>query len=203
MIRLRWYRRAQQDDAQAQSVRKRLGNRSIVMIGLMGCGKSSIGRRLATRLSVPFVDADDEIERVAYKSIPEIFEDEGEAFFRDRECKVIGRLLQNGPQVLATGGGAYMNAQTRDNIRLAGFSVWLKADLPILMRRVMKRDNRPLLKAADPEAVMRRLMAERYPVYADANLIVESRETPHEAVVGEIVTALVDHLDLVATVKVR
>ena len=164
----------------------------MVMVGLMGCGKSSIGRRLATRLDIPFVDADDEIERAAQKSIPEIFADHGETSFRDGERRVIKRLLQNGPQVLATGGGAYMNAETRAAIRSAGIAIWLRAELPVLMRRVMKRDNRPLLKVTDPEAVMRGLMEARYPVYAEADLIVESRDVPHEVIVDEIVAMLRD-----------
>jgi shikimate kinase len=160
------------------------------MVGLMGCGKSSIGRRLATRLDIPFVDADDEIERAARKSIPEIFADHGEAQFRDGERRVIKRLLEKGPQVLATGGGAYMSAETREAIRSAGVAIWLRAELPVLMRRVMKRDNRPLLKVDDPEAVMRKLMEARYPTYAEADLVVESHDVPHEVIVDEIVAML-------------
>jgi len=169
----------------------RLGQRSIVLVGLMGCGKSSVGRRLATRLGLPFVDADNEIELAAGKSIPEIFADYGEAHFRDREHLVIARLLGNGPQVLATGGGAYMRADTRDAIREAGIAVWLRAELPVLMRRVMRRDDRPMLKTVDPEATMRDLMAVRYPVYAEADVTVESRDVTHDVVVNEIVAALV------------
>jgi shikimate kinase len=178
------------ESTQQSALRDRLGARSIVMIGLMGCGKSSIGKRLATRLGLPFVDADEEIEQAHRKSITEIFADHGEAYFRDGERKVIARLLSTGPRVLATGGGAFMNAETRDCIRKSGISVWLKAELPVLMRRVMRRDNRPLLKADDPEAVMRNLMQTRYPVYAEADIVVESREVPHETIVSEIVEAL-------------
>jgi shikimate kinase len=174
----------------AESIRGRLGHRSIVMVGLMGCGKSSIGRRLATRLEIPFVDADDEIEAAAGKTIPEIFADHGEAHFRDGERRVIQRLMLNGPQVLATGGGAYMNADTRAAIRAAGISIWLKAELPVLMRRVMRRNDRPLLKAPDPEGVMRGLIEVRYPVYADADITIHSREVAHEVIVGEIVETL-------------
>lgn len=163
------------------------------MVGLMGCGKSSVGRRLALRLDIPFVDADDEIERAAQKTIPEIFADHGEAEFRDGERRVIRRLLQSGPQVLATGGGAYMNPETRASIRAAGIAIWLRADLPVLMRRVMKRDNRPLLKVDDPEAVMRGLIEARYPVYSEADLVVESRDVPHEVIVDEIVGMLDGH----------
>jgi shikimate kinase len=174
-------------------VRRSLGARSLVLVGLMGCGKSSIGKRLAARLSLPFIDADEEIERVAQKSISEIFADHGETFFRDRESKVIARLLGNGPQVLATGGGAFMTADTRAKIRESAISIWLRAELPVLMRRVGKRESRPLLKAADPEAVMRKLMGERYPVYAEADLTVESRDVPHETIVNEIIEALLRH----------
>ena len=173
-----------------RAVREALGNRSLVMVGLMGCGKTSVGKRLSTRLDLPFVDADEEIEKAAGKTISEIFADHGEAHFRDGERKVIARLLVNGPQVLATGGGAFMNAETRRNIKGAGISIWLKAELPVLMRRVMRRDNRPLLKTADPEARMAELMAERYPVYAEADLVANSREVPHDVIVEEILDAL-------------
>lgn len=160
------------------------------MVGLMGCGKSAIGRRLASQLKLPFVDADDEIEAAAGKSIGEIFADHGEAHFRDGERKVIARLLSDGPQVLATGGGAYMNAETRAAIADDGASVWLKADLPVLMRRVGRRDHRPLLQQPNPEGVMRKLMTERYPVYAEADLTVESRDVPHDLIVSEIIQRL-------------
>ncbi len=178
-------------------IKRRLGPKSLVMVGLMGCGKSSVGRRLAARLDMPFLDADDEIEKAAQKTIPEIFADHGETSFRDGERRVIRRLLQNGPQVLATGGGAYMNPETRAAIRAAGIAIWLRADLPVLMRRVMKRDNRPLLKVADPEAVMRGLMEARYPIYAEADLVVESRDVPHEVIVDEIVAMLETHPSVV------
>jgi shikimate kinase len=190
MIRLHWKKPLSASDAQADEIRRWLGTRSLVMVGLMGCGKSSIGRRLANALSLPFIDADDEIERAAHMTIPEIFAEHGEDYFRAGERRVIARLLTAGPQVLATGGGAYMNPETRANIRKSGFAIWLKADLPVLMRRVMKRDNRPLLKTDDPEAVMRRLMDVRYPVYAMAELTIESRDVPHEVIVGEILAAL-------------
>jgi shikimate kinase len=180
-------------DAAIASVRAHLGRRSIVIVGLMGCGKTSVGRRLAQRLAIPFVDADEEIERAAGRSIPDIFADYGEAYFRDGERRVIGRLLAAGPQVLATGGGAFMNAETRARVAERGVSVWLKAELEVLLRRVLRRDNRPLLKAQDPKAVMRRLMAERYPVYALADIIIESRDVSHEVVAGEIIQALAAH----------
>ncbi len=175
-------------------LRTRLGARSIVLVGLMGCGKSSVGRRLAARLEMPFVDADDAIETAAGKTISEIFAEHGEEHFRDGERRVIARLLEEGQKVLATGGGAFMNAETRAAIACSGVSIWLKAELPILMRRVMRRSNRPLLQAPDPEGVMRALMDVRYPVYAQADIVVESREVPHEVIVGEILKALGERL---------
>lgn len=183
----------EQDGNIADKVRRALGQRPLVLVGLMGCGKSSIGKRLAARLSLPFIDADEEIERVAQKSITEIFADHGEEFFRDREAKVIARLLGSGPQVLATGGGAFITAETRQKIREAGVSIWLHAELPVLMRRVGKRDTRPLLKSGDPEQVMRNLMAARYPIYAEADITIESRDIPHDSIVAEIIAALARH----------
>jgi shikimate kinase len=173
-----------------ESLLSLLGERSIVLVGLMGCGKSSVGRRLASRLGLGFVDADEEIERVAAKTIDEIFADHGEAYFRDGERRVIARLLASGPQVLATGGGAFINPETRAKIRERGVSVWLRADLPVLMRRVSKRDTRPLLKSGDPEATMRDLMKKRYPVYAEADVTIESRDVPHDVIVNEVIAAL-------------
>lgn len=167
-----------------------LGKRSLVLVGLMGCGKSSVGRRLAHRLGVPFADADDEIELAHRKTIKEIFADHGEAYFRQGEKRVIARMLRNGPQVLATGGGAYMDPDTRAAIRANGIAIWLKADLPLLMRRVLRRSNRPLLQAEDPQAVMQGLMDKRYPVYAEADLTIESRDVPHEVMVDDILRAL-------------
>ena len=173
-----------------EMIKAQLGRRSIVLVGLMGCGKSSVGKRLAVKFGMPFIDVDEEIEKVAAKSISEIFADQGEDFFRDRERKVIARLLANGPQVLATGGGAYMQEETRQAIREAAISIWLKAELAVLMRRVGKRDTRPLLKTGNPEATMRRLMDARYPVYAEADITVESRDEPHDTIVTEIANRL-------------
>jgi shikimate kinase len=173
-----------------RKIRDRLGTRSIVLVGMPGCGKSAIGRRLAPRLELPFVDADEEIERAAGKPIMEIFADHGEAYFRDGERKVIARLLGAGPQVLATGGGALMSEETRENVRRAGISVWVKADLPILVRRVAKRSTRPLFKGRDPEVVMTELMAARHPIFATADIVVDSRDVQHETIVGEIIEAL-------------
>jgi shikimate kinase len=177
---------------EAAGMRARLGARSIVLVGMPGSGKSAVGRRLATRLDLDFVDADEEIESAAGKPIMDIFKDHGEAYFREGERKVIARLLGSGPQVLATGGGALLAAETRDNIRRSGISIWLKAELPVLMRRVLKRNTRPLLEK-DPEGVMHQLMEVRYPIYATADITVESRDLPHETVVGEIIDALVNH----------
>ncbi len=171
-------------------IREALGRRSIVLIGLMGAGKTAVGRRLANRLDLPFIDADTEIELAAGASISEIFAEHGESYFRQGERKVIARLLEGGPQVLATGGGAYMNAETRANIKARGLSVWLKAELKVLLKRVGRRDNRPLLAAGDPEKVMKRLIEERYPIYAGADLTVESRDVPHDVIVGTVIDAL-------------
>lgn len=183
------------DDDLALRVRSGLAERPLVLIGLMGAGKSTIGRRLADRLGLPFADADTEIERAAGMAISEIFAAHGEPYFRDGERRVIARLLREGGRVIATGGGAYMNADTRAAIAEAGLSVWLKADLDVLMRRVRKRNNRPLLQADDPDAVMRRLMDERYPVYSQANIMVQSRDAPFETVVGEVIEAIAAFLD--------
>jgi shikimate kinase len=176
----------------AGKVRAALGARSVVLVGMPGCGKSAIGRRLANRLELPFVDADDEIELAAGKAITDIFKEHGEPYFRDGERKVIARILNSGSRVLATGGGAFMSGETRDNIRNKAVSVWLKAELPLLLRRVLKRNNRPLLER-DPEGVMRALVETRYPVYATADITVESRDLPHDVMVHEIIEALAAH----------
>lgn len=197
MIRF-WGGRADRPGDRETAIVTALRRRSVVLVGLMGCGKSSVGRRLAQRLGVTFVDADDEIEAAAGKSINEIFADHGESYFRDGERKVIARLLNQGPQVLATGGGAFMNAETRAAVRSAGVSVWLKAELPVLMRRVSKRTNRPLLKVQDPEKVMRDLMDKRYPVYQEADITVLSREVSHDVMAAEVLSALHAHLTVAA-----
>jgi shikimate kinase len=172
------------------TIRRKLGNRAVVLVGLMGAGKTSVGRRLADKLEIPFVDADHEIEQAAGKTIPEIFADHGESYFRDGERRVIARLLESGGKVLATGGGAFMQPETRDVIRKNAVSIWLRADLPLLMKRVRRRSNRPLLKAGDPEEVMRRLIDERYPIYAEADIIVDSRDVAHSAIVNDIIKLL-------------
>ena len=182
--------------ASAAAILALLGSRSIVLVGMMGVGKSSIGRRLATRLGVPFIDADSEIEKAAGMSIADIFARNGEAYFRSGEARVIGRLLDGGPQVLATGGGAVMNADTRAAIKAKGVSIWLSAEFEVLMRRINKRKNdRPLLQTADPAATLRELLVAREPVYAQADLTVQSREVPHDAIVAEIMTALATFLN--------
>jgi shikimate kinase len=167
-----------------------LGARSVVLVGMMGAGKSSIGRRLAGRLGIAFADADNEIETAHRMTIPDIFSTYGEPYFRAGETRVIARLLEGGPQVLATGGGAFMNPDTRAAINAHGISVWLKAEFDVLMRRIKRRQDRPLLKTADPGETVRALMAERYPVYGEAAITVQSREVPHEKIVDEIVGAL-------------
>lgn len=174
----------------AETFRRRLGARSIVLVGMPGSGKSSIGRRLSQRLGLDFSDADAEIETAANMSIPEIFQAHGEAEFRKGEQKVIARLLEAGPQVIATGGGAFMNADTRARIREKGVSIWLKADVDTLLRRVRRKSNRPLLQNADPEGTLRTLLAARETTYAEADLTITSCEVPHEDVVEAIVELL-------------
>ena len=171
-----------------------LKGRAIVLVGMMGAGKSSIGRRLAQRLDIPFVDADAEIEIAAGMSIEDIFATRGEPEFRSGEARVIARLLEGGTQVIATGGGAFMNADTRAAIQAKGISVWLKADFDVLMRRIKRRNDRPLLKTDDPAATLKALIDQRYPTYAEATLTVQSREVAHEAIVEEIVAGLAGKL---------
>jgi shikimate kinase len=174
----------------------RLGSRSIVFVGLMGAGKTAIGRKVATMLSLPFIDSDQEIESVSRMTVPELFERYGETEFRALEQRVILRVLENGPQVLSTGGGAFMNAQTREAIAAHGVSVWLKAELDLLMDRVSKKQNRPLLKSADPRAVLERLMAERYPVYATSDVTVPTRDDRKEVIAAEVIEALCRHFGI-------
>jgi shikimate kinase len=177
-----------------------LDRRSIVLVGMMGVGKSSVGRRLAARLSIPFIDADSEIEKAAGMTIPEIFARHGEPYFRGGEARVIARLLESGPQVLATGGGAFMNPDTRALVKLKGVSVWLHADFDVLMRRTSKRrSDRPLLQTENPDETLRALLAEREPTYALADLTVQSREVPHEAIVADVMTALAAYLKVAAS----
>ncbi len=168
-----------------------LGRRSVVLVGMMGAGKSTIGRRLAARLHLPFQDADAEIELAhAGMTIPEIFASHGEPYFRDGEARVIARLLDNGPSVLATGGGAFMREETRTRIRDKAVSVWLKADAETIMKRVKRRADRPLLQTADPAATIGRLIEERHPVYQLADITIASRDILHERIVEECMAAL-------------
>jgi shikimate kinase len=181
---------ALQNKTSEASIIESLGRRSVVLVGMMGAGKSSVGRKLAARLGLAFVDADNEIEAAAGMSIPDIFETRGEAEFRSGEARVIARLLETGPQVLATGGGAFMNADTRAAIRAKGVSVWLRADFDVLMKRIRRRNDRPMLKTDDPAATLRNLIELRYPVYAEADITVDSRDVLHEVIVDEILDAL-------------
>lgn len=165
-----------------------------MLVGLMGAGKSSIGRRLATRLGMPFKDADAEVEAAAGCSIEEIFERFGEAAFRDGERRVIRRLLSEPPHVLATGGGAFMDPETRSLIRAEAISVWLRADLELLVARTSRRSHRPLLKQADPREVLSRLIEERYPVYGEADIVVDTDESPQDVMVDRVMAGLRRHL---------
>ena len=178
------------DSSRDAALLARLGNRNIVLVGMMAAGKSSIGKRLAERLGLLFVDADAEIETAAGQTIPEIFAEHGEPYFREGERRVIARILDEKNRVLATGGGAFMNPETRARIARRAVSVWLKADAETLLARVKKRTNRPLLRTADPEATLRELIAVRHPVYALADVTVVSREVAHEVIVNEIIEAL-------------
>lgn len=181
-------------DAASQADARRLAasrvDQPIVLVGLMGAGKSSVGRRLAKALGVPFADADDEIVRAAGQSIVDIFETYGEAHFRQGERQVIARLLDDAPHVLATGGGAFVDPDTRALIKDKALSVWLRVELDVLMARVLRRDTRPLLRVSDPRKVMSELMAAREPFYAQADIIVDSADGPHQRTVDAVIAAL-------------
>jgi shikimate kinase len=181
-------------EGRAADLIERLRGRPIVFVGLMGAGKTAIGRRVATVLGLPFADSDHEIEAASRMTVPDLFEKYGEEEFRALEQRVISRLIGEGLRVLATGGGAYMNADTRAAIRTHAVSVWLKADLDTLMGRVMKKQNRPLLKSDDPRAVMERLMAARYPVYAEADITVGTRDERRETIAEEVIAAVAAYL---------
>lgn len=171
-----------------------LRRRTIALVGLMGVGKSSVGRRLASALGLPFRDADAEVEAAAGRSIPDIFAELGEAAFRDGERRVIARLLDQPPHILATGGGAFMNAETRRLIKSRAISVWLKADLEVLARRVSRKDTRPLLVGKDPLEVLQAQAEARYPAYAEADVVVETGDTAHHVTVDQVIRALTDYL---------
>jgi shikimate kinase len=164
--------------------------RTVVLVGLMGAGKTKIGRRIAARLGLPFFDSDEEIEAAAGETIEEIFRNRGEATFRDGERRVIARLLQGPVHVLATGGGAFMDPQTRRIIAQRGVSVWLRAELDVLFARVSRRTNRPLLKTPDPRAVLAELIERRYPIYAEADLTIDSGDGPPDATAGRTIAML-------------
>jgi shikimate kinase len=173
-----------------RQARTALGTRNLVLVGLMGAGKSAIGRLVAQALSVPFVDSDHEIERVSRMSISDLFAAYGEDEFRALEARVMKRLLKSGPRVVSTGGGAFINERTRKHIRRGGLTVWLKADLEVLWERVNKRDTRPLLKTENPRQTLENLMNARYPIYAQADLTVHSRDIKKEEVVEEVLAAI-------------
>ena len=181
---------AQANSPQEADITSALGRRSVVLVGMMGAGKSTIGRRLAARLRLPFLDADIEIEAAAGMSIPDIFESHGEPHFRDGEARVIARLLDSGPAVIATGGGAFMREETRNRIRDKAVSIWLKADVDVIMKRVKRRADRPLLQTEDPVATVSRLLEVREPVYRTADLTIASRDVPHDRIVEECLDAL-------------
>lgn len=174
----------------ADRAKQVLGKRNLVLVGLMGAGKSAIGKLVASELGIPFIDSDHEIERVSRMTVPELFEKYGEPEFRKLENRVIKRLLRSGPRVLSTGGGAFMNDDTRASIKAAGISLWLDADLETLWERVIKRDNRPLLKTENPRQTLENLMIARYPTYAEADLAVKSRDVKKDIVAAEVIAAV-------------
>jgi len=177
----------------AKRICELLGQRSVVLIGLMGAGKTTVGRRLAAALGLAFFDADQEIENAAGMSVADIFSTLGEGYFRDGERRVLARLLEPEPRIVSTGGGAFMHADTRALVRERSVSIWLRGDLPLLLERVMRRNNRPLLKN-NPEDVLKKLIAERHPVYQLADITVDSRAVAHEIIVDDIISALDDFL---------
>lgn len=183
----------------AAAIQDRLGNRSIALIGLMGAGKTTVGRRLAALLAQPFSDTDVEIEAASRMTIPELFEAYGEPEFRALETRVVARLAAEGPRVIATGGGAYLHDETRAMLKRTAITVWLKADLETLMERVSRRSNRPLLKTDDPREVMRHLIEIRYPVYAEADITIGTRDVKRDIIAAEILEALDRHLETEST----
>ena len=172
--------------------RAALGSRNLILVGLMGAGKSSVGRIVAHQLGIPFVDSDAEIEKVSRMSISELFAAYGEEEFRALESRVMKRLLKNGPRVVSTGGGAFINDRTRKHIKKGGVSIWLKADIDVLWERVSKRDTRPLLKTENPKQTLENLMNARYPIYELADLTVLSRDVRKELMAEEVLRAVID-----------
>ena len=180
--------------ARADKLTEKLAGRPLVLVGMMGAGKTTVGRRLAARLNRQFLDSDEEIEKAAQMSIPEIFEQRGESEFRTGETRVIARVLKDEGIVLATGGGAFVNAETRALVKAEAVSVWLKAEADILFERVSRRSKRPLLRTANPRATLEKLIAERYPIYAEADVTVVSRDVPQDVVAGDVVDAVLSFL---------
>lgn len=180
--------------ARAEHLTERLAGRPLVLVGMMGAGKTTVGRRLAARLGRPFLDSDEEIEKAAQMSIPEIFEQRGEPEFRAGETRVIARVLKDGAVVLATGGGAFVNGETRALVKAEAISVWLKAEIDILFERVSRRNNRPLLRTANPRATLKKLIEERYPIYAEADVTVVSRDVPQDVVADDVIEAVLAYL---------
>ena len=180
--------------ARAEDLAQRLAGRPLVLVGMMGAGKTTVGRRLAARLNRPFLDSDEEIEKAAQMTIPEIFAQRGEAEFRAGETRVIARVLKTQNVVLATGGGAFVHPETRVLVKQEAVSVWLKAEIDILFERVSRRSNRPLLQTANPRATLQKLIEERYPLYAEADVTVLSRDVPQDAVAADVVEAVLAHL---------
>ncbi len=183
-------------DLRASRIVDALNGRPIVLIGMMGAGKTSVGKRLAAKLNLPFSDADAEIELAAKMKVAEIFERHGEPYFRDGERRVVLRMLGEGCRVLATGGGAFMNEQTRQSISQKGVSIWLNADIDVLVRRVRRRTDRPLLLGANLEETMQKLIDQRYPIYAEAMITVVSRDASHEEALNDVLEALENYLGL-------
>ena len=181
--------------ARAQELTSLLDGRPLVLVGMMGAGKTTVGRRLANQLGRAFLDSDDEIEKAAHMTIPEIFAQRGEPEFRAGETRVIARVLKDRDIVLATGGGAFVSAETRELVKAGAVSVWLKADFDLLFSRVSRRSNRPLLKTANPRETLRQLIEVRYPIYAEADVTVESRDVPQDVVASEAIDALVAYLE--------
>lgn len=178
----------------ARALANRLDGKPLVLVGMMGAGKTTVGRRIANRLGRQFVDSDEEIERAAQMTIPEIFEQRGEPEFRAGEMRVISRLLKEKDIVLATGGGAFINTETRALVKQEAVSVWLKAELDVLFERVSRRSNRPLLKTADPKGTLEKLIEERYPIYAEADITVMSRDVPQDQVAADVISAVLHYL---------
>ncbi|RFB89474.1 shikimate kinase [Rhizobium leguminosarum bv. trifolii] len=179
-------------DSLKDRARAALGSRNLILVGLMGAGKSAVGRIVASQLGIPFIDSDHEIERVSRMTIPELFAAYGEEEFRALETRVMKRLVRSGPRVVSTGGGAFINERTRRHIKKGGLSVWLKADIDVLWERVNKRDNRPLLKTENPKQTLEGLMKARYPIYAQADLTVLSRDVRKEIMADEVLQALIE-----------